>query len=193
MRLSSIALAGAIALSPVYVNAEPATYEIDPAHFSIGFSSTHIGFAPVLGMFLEGGGSFVFDEETRELSNVDVTIKAASVFTNHEKRDGHARSKDFLFVEDFPEIRFVMTSAEATSDTTGTVTGDLTLRGVTKPVTLDVTWNKSGEYPFGNNYAIGISASTVVKRSEFGMTYAVENGWVGDETPITIELEAIRQ
>lgn len=193
MRLSTIAFVTALALPPMQTMAEPATYEIDPAHFSIGFSSMHIGYAPVLGMFLEGGGSFVFDEETRELSNVDVTIKAASVFTNHEKRDGHARSKDFLFVEDYPDIHFVMTSSEATGDTTGTVTGDLTLRGVTKPVILEVTWNKSDEYPFGNNYVIGISASTIIKRSEFGMTYAVENGWVGDETPITIELEAIRQ
>ena len=79
------------------------------------------------------------------------------------------------------------------TETTGTVTGDLTLRGVTKPVTLDVTLNKIGPYPFGGTYVIGISASTVLKRSDFGMTYAVENGLVGAEIVIRIDLEAIRE
>lgn len=193
MRVTSTILAGSLALVAGTAAAEPARYRIDPEHLSVAFSSMHLGFAPVIGMFLEGGGSFVFDEETRELSEVDVTIEAASVFTNHEKRDGHVRSKDFLSVADYPEIRFTMTSAEPTGERTGKVTGDLTVRGVTRPVTLDVTWNKSEAYPFGNNYVIGVSASTVIKRSEFGMEYAVENGWVGDETPVTIHFEAIRE
>lgn len=186
-------LAGGLAAAAPAAVAEPHRYEIDPAHFSIVFSADHIGYADTWGMFLEASGSFVFDEEARELSDLVVTVDPASVFTNHDRRDGHLRGADFLHVEAHPEARFVMTGAEPTGERTGTVSGDLTLRGVTRPVVLDVTWNKSGAYPFGNAYAIGISAETTIRRSEFGMTYAVENGWVGDEIPIRIDLEAVRQ
>ncbi len=188
---AAVALTG-LALAVPAAEAQPYRYEIDPAHFSVVFSADHIGYADTWGMFLEGEGSFVFDEETRSLSDLVVTVDPASVFTNHEARDGHLRGADFLHVEAHPEARFVMTGAEPTGERTGRVTGDLTLRGVTRPVTLAVTWNKSGAYPFGNTYAIGISAETTIRRSDFGMTYAVENGWVGDEIPIRIDLEAIR-
>ena len=188
--------AGVVAAALVWTNpadAAPERYVIDPAHFSIVFSADHIGYADTWGMFLEAEGSFTFDPEARELSDLVVTVDPASVFTNHDGRDGHLRGEDFLHVEAYPEARFVMTGAAPTGERTGTVTGDLTLRGVTRPVTLDVTWNKSGPYPFGDTYAIGISAETTSRRSDFGMTYAVENGWVGDEIPIRIDLEAIRQ
>jgi polyisoprenoid-binding protein YceI len=182
-----------LAVPATEATAEPQRFRIDPEHFSIAFRGTHIGYADAIGLFLEGGGSFLFDEEARELDELEVTIMAASVFTNHEARDQHLRSGEFLDAERHPEIRFVMTDAEPTGERTGEVTGDLTLRGVTRPVTLDVTWNKSGTYPYNDNYVIGISATTVLRRSEWGMTYAVENGWVADEIPIEIELEAIRE
>lgn len=147
----------------------------------------------MLGLFLDGEGSFTFDPEARTLSDLSVTIPAASVFTDHEERDEHVRGSDFLDAGSHPEITFVGTGAEPTGERTGRVTGDLTLRGVTRPVTLDVTWNKSAAYPFGDKYVIGISARTTIRRSDFGMTYAVENGWVEDEVDLIIELEAIRQ
>ena len=190
------ALLGALllaALQSVPAAAAPAEYRIDPEHLAIGFLVDHIGYARVLGQFLEARGSFVFDEETRTLSDLEVTIAADSVFTNHTDRDGHLRGDDFLAVDDHPTIAFVGRSAEATGPRTGRVTGDLTILGVTNPVTLDVTWNKSGPYPFGDTYVLGVSASTVVQRSAFGMTYAVDNGWVGDDVEVVIELEAIRQ
>jgi polyisoprenoid-binding protein YceI len=196
VRTLALSLTGAAALAVAAAGparADADLYEIDPAHFSIVFSADHIGYASTWGMFLEGSGSFRFDEDALTLSDLEVTIDTASVFTNHDRRDGHLRSEDFLHTEAHPEATFVMTGAEKTSDTTGTVTGDLTLRGVTNPVTLDVTLNKVGPYPFGNNYVVGITAETTITRSDYGMTYAVENGWVGDEIPITIELEAIRQ
>ena len=173
--------------------AAPMEYRIDPEHLTVGFMVDHIGYASVLGQFLEAQGSFVFDEDTRTLSDLEVTIEADSVFTNHADRDGHLRADDFLAAGDHPTITFVGRSSEATGPRTGRVTGDLTLRGVTNPVTLDVTWNRSGPYPFGDNYVLGVSARTVLRRSEFGMTYAVDNGWVGDDVEILIELEAIRQ
>ena len=188
---ASLAAVSFLAL-PQMAAAEPAKYRIDPAHFALAFSADHIGYADTLGMFLRGGGEFMFDEETRELSDLVVTIDMMSVFTNHDGRDSHLRNADFLDAENHPEAVFVMTSAEPETDTTGKVIGDLTFRGVTQPVTLDVELNKMGQYPFGNNYVIGVSATTTIKRSDFGSTYAVENGWVGDEIPLTIEIEAIR-
>ena len=187
------ALVAALTVTALPAQAEPRDYRIDPSHFSIVFNAMHIGYAPTWGLFLKGEGGFTYDEETRELSDLSVTIDAGSVFSNDERRDGHLRSDDFLSAEAHPSITFQMTDAQAKTETTGTVTGDLTLRGVTKPVTLDVTLNKIGPYPFGGTYVIGISASTVLKRSDFGMTYAVENGLVGDEIVIRIDLEAIRE
>ncbi|MCF3936060.1 YceI family protein [Acuticoccus sp. M5D2P5] len=195
VRLSRIALAAAFvssaSVAPAF--AEPRDYEIDPTHFAIVFNADHIGYGNVWGLFVKGEGSFTFDEESRELSDLTVTIDASSAFTGLEDRDEHIRGADFVSAEEHPEITFVMTDAEAESDTEGKVMGDLTLRGVTKPVTLDVTLNKIGEYPFGPNYVIGITAKTTLKRSEWGMTYAIDNGLVGDEVPIVLELEAIRQ
>jgi polyisoprenoid-binding protein YceI len=173
--------------------AAPARYRLDPEHLSIGFLVGHIGYADVLGQFLRAEGSFVLDEEARSVTEIEVTIDAASVFSNHAARDEHVRKADFLDVARFPSITFVGTGARATGPSTGTIEGNLTIRGVTRPVTLDVTLNKTGPYPFGENYVAGVSARTSIRRSEFGMTYAVENGWVGDEVQVIIELEAIRE
>lgn len=173
--------------------AEPRTYVIDPSHFSIVFNAMHIGYAPTWGLFLKGEGSFTYDENTRELSDLSVAIETASVFSNDERRDGHLRSDDFLSADAHPRITFRMTDARAETEATGTVIGDLTLRGVTRPVTLNVTLNKIGPYPFGDTHVVGISARTVLRRSDFGMIYAVENGLVGDEVDIRIDLEAVRQ
>lgn len=183
-----------LALAPARATAEPAEYEIDPEHLNIGFLVTHIGFAKTYGMFLEAEGSFVFDEERLALSDVEVTVETDSVFTNHKKRDKHLRSSDFLHARKYPEMTFVGTGSKKTGPRSGTVTGNLTLRGQTHPLTLDVTWNKSGFYPFGHkDYVIGISARGKLKRSRYGMTYVVENGWVGDEVELIIEFEARRQ
>ena len=177
--------------------AKPERYRLDPAHLSIAFLTHHIGFADTLGQFLKAEGRFIYDEETQSLSDLEVTIDAASVFTNHEARDKHLRSKDFLDVAQHPIITFRMTEAIAKDTANGEVRGDLTILGVTQPVSLDVTLNKAGDYPFPIGgaipYVLGISARTTIERSAFGMTYAVENGWVGDEVEIILELEAVRQ
>lgn len=190
----SAVLAAPLALTAPGASAAPARFEIDPTHFSVVFSADHIGFGATWGMFLNGAGGFTYDEATQSLTDLSVTIDAASVFSNDERRDGHLRSKDFLDASAHPDVTFVMTSAEPTGATTGRVTGDLTLRGVTKPVVLEVVLNRIADYPFGHRKrTIGVTATTVIKRSEFGMTYAVEGGLVGDAVPITIELEAIQQ
>ena len=194
--LAALALALLLATAaPREARAEPARFELDPAHLTIAFMVSHIGYADTLGWFLEAEGSFLFDEAARTVTDIEVTIEADSVFSNHERRDDHVRGADFLDADEHPEIRFVGREAEATGDNTGVVTGDLTLLGVTQPVALEVTLNKIGAYPFGEGppYVIGVSARTTIERSAFGMTYAVANGLVGDEVEVIIELEAIRQ
>lgn len=194
MKRLLIAVALAVAAAGVApAEAEPRRFVLDPEHLVIDFAVMHIGYARVRGQFLKAEGSFVFDESARALSDLVVTIDAASVFTNHKERDGHVRSRDFLAAEANPEIRFVMTRAVAETETTGRIEGDLTIRGVTRPATLEVTLNKIGPYPFGSNYVLGVSGRGVIKRSDYGMSYALDNGWVGDEVEITIEAEAIRQ
>nr|WP_299245492.1 YceI family protein [uncultured Halomonas sp.] len=191
--LSIVAVTGGLLLGALPAQAEPHTYRIDPEHFSIGFLIDHIGYQKQLGMFLEGEGEFVYDEQTRTLSSGRVEIPAASLFTNHEKRDEHVLSDDFLNAKEYPAIVFEATDFSAESDTQGSLTGDLTLLGETRPVTLDVTLNKAEKYPFGHEqYTLGLSARTTLSRSEWGMTYGVDNGMVGDEVELIFEFEAIR-
>ncbi len=186
-------LAASLGLPAATSLATPAEYRLDPEHLTISFLVEHIGYAKTLGRFLEGEGSFVFDEEALTLSDVRVVVQTDSVSTDHEKRDEHLRSDDFLDVDDYPEMTFVGRESRQTGERTGVLEGELTLLGQTRPLTLELTWNKSGPYPFGDNYVTGVSARGTLKRSEYGMTYAVENGWVGDEVELIIEFEAIRQ
>ena len=182
----------------VYLNgsdgkAAPYEYVIDPDHFSIGFLVGHVGYAKVLGMFLEAEGTFIFDEETLELRDLLITIRADSIFTNHKKRDAHLRGSDFLNSREFPEIIFEGTGSKILDQKHGSVAGTLTLLGKSLPIALDVQWNKSGAYPFGHGkHTIGVSIRGAFNRSDYDMSYAVANGWVGDEIQLIIELEANR-
>lgn len=174
--------------------AEPQTYVIDDEHFSMNFEIQHIGYAPVMGMFREVEGEFKYDEANRELPSGQLTFKSKSVFTNHEKRDEHLRNDDFLHSSEFPDITFTITDFETTGENTGVVTGDLTLLGQTRPVDVNVTLNKSEVYPIGHEeYTLGLTAETSLKRSEWGMMYAVENGLVGDEVKLRFGFEAIKK
>jgi polyisoprenoid-binding protein YceI len=189
-----IPLAIVAALASDSIMAESARYEIDPEHAVVAFMVEHIGFARVLGSFIEVEGSYVFDEAAGALSDVRVAVHTASVSSHHKERDEHLRSDDFLDVAAYPEMTFAADSARRISDREFEISGELSLLGVTRPLTLRATWNKSGDYPIGRNaYAMGVSARGVLQRGDFGMDYAIDNGWVGDEVEIIIELEARRQ
>jgi polyisoprenoid-binding protein YceI len=181
------------------VRAEPQRYELDPDHLSIGFLVDHIGYSKVLGMFRKASGSFTFDEATGELSDVVVTIDTESVFSNHRKRDEHLRGADFLNSAEFPQMVFRAGPTEPVEGRRYRIEGELELLGQTRPLTLEATWNKSGEYPFGGGvlggkpYVMGVSARGSFLRSAYGMNYGVDNGWVGDEVELIIEFEARRQ
>lgn len=175
--------------------AEPADWEIDPEHFSIGFEAGHIGFQKQMGLFLEASGSFRYDPETHELSSGRVEIQSDSVFTNHDDRDDHLRGRDFLNARRNPLIVFDAGEYSANEEgDAGQLTGMLTMLGETHPVTLEVTINKIARYPFGHRReTMGISAHTTLNRSAWGMDYGVGNDLVGDEVTLRFEFEAIRQ
>ena len=181
-------------------NAQAARYEIDPEHFSVGFLVDHVGYAKVLGLFRTAKGSYQFDEKTGTLSDVRIEVETASVFTNHRKRDDHLKGPDFLNSGEFPKMVFTAVQAERKGEQAGArdfiVNGQLALIGKTRPVTLNLRWNKSSAYELANfnkPYVMGVSGRGSFKRSEFGMMYAVENKWVGDEVELIVEFEARRQ
>ncbi len=183
-----------VTITDLAAHAERREYEIDPEHLTVGFLAEHIGYAKVLGQFREASGSYRFDEATGELSDVSIVVDTASVFTTHERRDAHLRSVDFLNTRQFPTMTFSAATAHPIGDMTYEVEGELQLLGVTRPLILTVTWNKSGRYPIGlRPYVMGVSARGSFQRSAFGMNYAVENGWVGDTVEIIIEFEARRR
>lgn len=177
--------------------AQAARYELDPDHISIGFLVDHIGYAKVLGMFRSARGSYRFDEATGALSDVRIEVETASVFTNQRKRDDHLKGPDFLNSGEFPRMVFTASGAKRTGDRQFEIAGQLELLGKALPLTLQATWNKSAESPLGGPgrkpYTMGVSARGSFKRSAYGMNYAVANGWVGDEVPLIIEFEAVRQ
>jgi len=167
-------------------------YKIDATHTNIIFIVDHLGFSNMIGQFQSFEGNFSFDGKSVEGASVKLTIKTASVDTDHEARDKHLSSPDFFNVQEFPEMSFTSTKFEATGDKTAKMTGDLTMLGVTKPVTLDVTFNKADKFPMDPNVFIaGFSAKGTVNRQDFGMKYAA--GAIGDNIGLWIEAEGHKQ
>lgn len=166
-------------------------YVFDTAHTQILFFVNHLGFSMSQGEFHDYDGGFTFDRENPENSSIDVSIKTASIDMDSEKWDDHMRNADFFDVENHPEMTFKSTNIEVTGDNTANITGDLTLLGVTKPVTLAVTHNKSGQHPFNKKMVAGFSATATIQRSEWGMNYGLPG--VGDDVEIRLEVEGFRQ
>jgi len=173
--------------------AAPARFQLDPEHISMGFLVEHLGYAKVLGMFRAVRGSYSFDEDTGQLSDVRIEVDTRSVFTSHAKRDQHLMSADFLNANEFPRMVFTAPGARKTGDRSFEIAGQLELVGRSLPLTLTATWNKSGISPLDKTYVMGVSARGSFKRSSYGMNYGVSNGWVGDEVPLILEFEAKRQ
>jgi len=172
---------------------DPARYELDPEHTTIGFKVDHLGYAPTLGFFTDIEGSFIYDMDTQDLSDVKVTIGSKSVNSFNTARDRHVKGKDFLDTRKHGNITFTADSGKPSSKTKGKVTGDLTILGNTRPITLNVTLNKAATYPFGHKrFVLGLSLEGSLKRSDFGMNYAVANGLVGNDVKLILETEAMK-
>lgn len=171
--------------------AEPERYVFDKAHTNILFFVSHLGFSRMQGEFHEFDGEFVFDREDPGASSVEATIWTKSADTDHEELNEHLATPDFFNVREHPTMSFTSTGIEQTGETTAQITGDFTLLGVTKPVTLDVTFNKAGEHPVNGKYVAGFSATTTIKRSDYGMNHLVPA--VGDDVEVVLEVEGFRQ
>jgi len=181
-----------VALLAVSASAFGADYVVDNSHSHVGFTVRHI-VSKVLGEFKDYEGSFVFDEKKPETSKVDFTIKTASINTNNEKRDEHLRSGDFFDAEKHPTLTFKNGKLTKAGKDKFKLAGDLTMRGVTKPVTFDVEYLGGGKDPWGNQ-KVGFSAKTKVKRTDYGMSFnkTLETGGVlvGEDVEIQLEIEA---
>jgi len=172
------------------------TWTLDPMHVEVGFAIRHLMISTVRGRFGSASGVVVFDEENPANTNVDVTIDVASVDTRQEMRDNHLRSADFFDVANHPVMHFVGKRLEGDVSKKFRLVGDLTIRGITREVTLDVANEGSTKDPWGNDRA-GFSASAKLNRSDFNLTWnqALEAGGVvvGEEVKLSIDAEFIRQ
>lgn len=164
-------------------------YALDPSHASVNWSLSHSGLSFYTARFDDISGALDFDPDAPANSRLDIRIDPKSVSTGDPEWDDTLGTSGKYFDGDaHPEIRFVSTASTKLTDNTGTVTGDLTLRGVTKPVTLDVTYNGAGK-SFGNPGAtLGFSAVGKITRSDWGMTHLTGFG-IGDEVTLRIEAE----
>ncbi|MBB3303480.1 polyisoprenoid-binding protein YceI [Rhizobium sp. BK226] len=179
--LSMTSLAGT--MSPAWAT----KFDIDPVHSGIAFYIDHLGFSKVIGVAQEFSGVFEFDATKPEGSSLDVKVAVGSISTNNKQRDGDIQGADWFNATEFPEITFVGKEFKKTSDTTGQIIGDLTIAGVTKSAALDVKFNKEGQNPWDKSHVVGFSATTKVKRSDFGMKAAL--GMIGDEVELVIQVE----
>lgn len=166
------------------------TYSLDPVHSRIGFSARHAMVTKVRGAFNEFTGTAVVDGAEPSLSSVQVVIETASIDTRNEQRDGHLRTGDFLEVEKFSQITFASTAVEQLDPETYRVTGDLTIKDVTKPVSIDLSYEGAAKDPYGNE-RIGFEGSVAINRSDWGVNFnaALETGGVLVSEKINLEFE----
>ena len=169
--------------------ATTANWKLDPTHSSVEFSAKHMMFTTVKGRFADIDGTVTVNGDSPADASVDVTMKAASIDTRTDARDQHLRSADFLDVDRYPEVTFKSTKIDGSHDRFS-LTGDLTIRDVTRPVTLDVTYEGAGNDPWGGR-RMGFSASGKFDRRDFGLTWnqALEAGGVLVSNEIKIQID----
>lgn len=183
---------GATVLGASGAVAAPENYSIDTVHSQILFFVDHVGFSKSEGEFLEYRGRYTFDRENWGASSVKVEIDTPGIEMDDAAWNKHLKSADFFNVEKFPKMTFASTRVEKTGENTGRMQGNLTLLGVTRPVTVDFTFNKAAEFPLSEKFKSGFSGTTRFKRSDFGMTHGVAMG-IGDEVEVRLEIEGFRE
>lgn len=171
-----------------------AIWNIDPAHTQVNFSVKHMMVSTVRGTFSDVNGSIQFDPANPASGSVEVTIDPNTIYTGAADRDNHLRSPDFFDVVNYPTVSFKSTTVQVTGDNKGKISGDLTIRDVTKPVTLDVTFDGEGVDPWGNK-RVGFTGETQINREDFGLTWnqALEAGGVlvGKDIKLSLEVQAV--
>jgi polyisoprenoid-binding protein YceI len=188
----------AVAVTALTVAAAPVhaadTYNVDPSHSEVGFQVRHL-VSQVHGRFTDYKGTINLDPAKMENSTVEFTIKATSIDTGNADRDKHLRGADFFDVEKFPEITFKSKSVKATGKDSYNVTGTFTLHGVSKEITLPVTFGGTAKDPWGGQRA-GFETETTINRKDYGIVWnkALDNGGalLGDDVKVSIGLEAVK-
>ncbi len=182
-------------MSIATVSSITGAYTIDPSHSQIGFGARHAMVTKVRGQFKEFSGSGFFDSENPTNSSIDVTIQATSIDTGNPDRDAHLRSNDFFSMEEFPLITFKSTVFEKLNADSYRVTGDLTMKGVAKPVTLEFEFTGTAVDPY-NNVRVGFEGKATVNRKDWGVNWnaALEAGGVlvGEKITLDFDISAIR-
>ena len=172
------------------------TWKIDPSHSQIEFAVRHLMITTVKGRFAGFAGTVQHDDANPSAAVVNVTIDTATIDTREAQRDAHLRSADFFDVEKYPQMTFTAKGAAERRGSDFTLTGDLTIHGVTRPVVLEVTEEGRGKDPWGGD-RIGFSATTKIKRSDFGLTWnqLLEAGGVAvsDDVRISLDLQLVKQ
>jgi polyisoprenoid-binding protein YceI len=185
IRLAAALTASALSL-PLFA---ADSYTVDPRHTFPSFEVLHLGFSTQRGRFNKTGGKIVLDRAAGT-GSVDIVIDAASVSTGEPKLEEHLRSEDFLHVQQHPTITFKSTKLNFDGDKLVSVEGELTIRGVTRPTTLTVTNFRCGPHPMNKQEMCGADATTIIKRSDFGVKYAIPA--VADEVKLEINVEAFK-
>ena len=191
---SALAVVGLLTVWPALIRAEPARWNVDPEHSTVEFRVAHMLVSKTTGHFTDYQGFIDMDTEAGTVKAIEATIKTASVTTNHAKRDTHLRNADFFDVEKYPTMTYRMKHYRKTADGYEAV-GELTLRGVTKDITLTGSFNGVAKDPWGNLRA-GFNAEGKLNRKDFGMIWskALDGGGVvvGDEVFIKLDIECIK-
>ncbi len=165
------------------------SYTIDPTHTYPHFSISHLGFSTMQGRFDSTGGKVTLDRAAKT-GSVEIAIESASISTGFAKRDEHLRGPDFFNAAEFPTITFKSSAMKFKGDAPDSVDGNLTILGVSKPVTLKIEAFNCGTNPMNKKATCGAAASAQIKRSDFGVKYGLPN--VGDDVKLVFEIEAIK-
>jgi polyisoprenoid-binding protein YceI len=187
--LSTLAGVATLTVS-VMANASTETYELDPAHTYPHFSVSHLGFSTMRGRFNTTSGTVTLDKD-KGTGTVEIEIDVNSIDTAHAKRDEHLRGPDFFNATEFPKMTYKSTKVTINKDNSAVVEGNLTIMGVTKPVTLNVVKMNCGVHPFNKKEVCGFDATATIKRSDFGMKYGLPA--IGDEITMNIEAEGVKK
>ena len=167
-------------------------FAVDGVHSSVVFKVGYMGVANFYGRFNEVKGAYSIDFDNPSASALDIAIPTESVDSNNSGRDQHLRGADFFSAKEFPTIRFLATEFSKVDDDTMRITGDLSLRGVTKTVSVDLDWLGQRPDPRGGIRS-GFEVVFPINRSDFGVSYGIDNGALGDETTITVAITGMRQ
>jgi polyisoprenoid-binding protein YceI len=189
MKFTSFALATALLATPAF--AAPETYNLDPSHSQVVFTYDHLGFSTTYAMFSGINGAIQFDAENPAASSVSVSFPVRSMLTGWEERFQHFMSADlFNAADDSALVTFVSTGIEVTGENTANITGDVTINGVTKPLTIATTMTKADTHPMANKPWMGFNGTATLLRSDFNLGLFAPN--VGDEINIMLSIEAAK-